>query len=105
MEQDHLPAWSALVGAEAREFPSGDSSVLEIAGYTDQVSYDPGQRARLFVHTTAPSYDIEVLRDGLHPKPVWARASVPGIHQNTPENAYVAGCGRSDPVEIPIAED
>ena len=100
-----LHAWSGLVGAEAREFPSGDSNTPEIAGYTDQLSYETGESVQLFVHTTAPVYEIEVVRDGLQPKSVWARTSAPGVRQTTPEDAAALGCGWHDPVVIRIGED
>ena len=95
-------AWVDVAGAERREFPLNDPKILEIAGYTEWLSYEPGESVRLFVHTTAPTYDIEIFRDGLKPLKVWSQTGVRGVRQQTPENAYAVGCGWGAPVEVPV---
>lgn len=64
-EGEHV--WNGLEGAGQRKFPLNDPSITEIFGYTEWLSYAAGESVRLFTHTTAPSYDIEVSRDGLKP--------------------------------------
>ena len=95
-------AWVDVAGAEQREFPLNDPKILEIAGYTEWLSYEPGDSVRLFVHTTAPAYDIEILCDGLRPQTVWSQTGVRGVRQQTPEDAYAVGCGWGDPVVVPV---
>lgn len=95
-------AWVDVAGADQREFPLNDPNITEIAGYTEQLSYEPGNTVRLFVHTTAPTYDIEIIRDGLNPRKVWSRSGLKGLRQNTPENAYAVGCGWRDPVAFQL---
>lgn len=100
-EGEHV--WNALPGAGHREFPLNDPSITEIFGYTEWLSYAPGESIKLFTHTTANTYDIEVVRDGLKPLKVWSATGQRGIRQQTPENAYAVGCRWVDPVVIPTA--
>ena len=97
-----LNAWSALPGAEHCEFPHNDPSRIEIAGYTDQLAYDPGDTVRLFVHTTARHFDVTVLRDGPVQTTVWSATGVPGHRQTTPANAHAVGCGWQHAIAIPV---
>lgn len=92
--------WNALPGAGQREFPLNDPSITEIFGYTEWLSYAPGESVKLFTHTTASTYDIEVVRDGLKPLKVWSSTGQRGIRQQTPEDAYAIGCRWLDPVVI-----
>ena len=98
-EGEHV--WNGLEGAGQREFPLNDPSIIEIFGYTEWLSYTAGEEVRLFTHTTANTYDIEVVRDGLKPRKVWSAAGQRGIRQQTPDNAYAIGCRWVDPVVIP----
>jgi hypothetical protein len=100
-EAEHV--WNALPGAGHREFPLNDPSITEIFGYTEWLSYAPGESIKLFTHTTANTYDIEVVRDGLKPLKVWSTTGQRGIRQQTPDNAYAVGCRWVDPVVIPTA--
>jgi hypothetical protein len=59
--------------------PRNDPDTVEIAGYTDRLGYVGGQAVRLFVHTTAPQFDVLVIRDGLDPRPVWSKTALPGM--------------------------
>ncbi len=95
-------AWNDVAGADQREFPLNDPKLLEIFGYTEWLSYEPGESVRLFVHTTAPTYEIEVLRDGLKPLKVWSMSGARGVRQQTPDNAYAVGCGWGEPVVIAV---
>jgi hypothetical protein len=92
-----------LEGAGQREFPLNDPSIIEIFGYTEWLSYAAGESVRLFTHTTAPTYDIEVIRDGLKPLKVWSSMGQRGMRQQTPADAYAVGCRWVDPVVIPTA--
>jgi len=100
-EGEHV--WNGLEGAGQREFPLNDPSIIEIFGYTEWLSYAAGESVRLFTHTTAPTYDIEVIRDGLKPLKVWSSMGQRGMRQQTPADAYAVGCRWVDPVVIPTA--
>ena len=87
------PAWPAAVLENFYECPSGARRVPEIFAYTDRISYSPGERVRFHVSTTAPRYDLEIIRDGLKPTVVYRRSGLKGRYQPTPEDCSVNGCG------------
>ena len=64
-----------------------------IQGYADHVSVLPGQSFRLYVTTTAASFQVEAFRVGWYggneARLVWASGSVPGRVQ--PAAGFVAG--------------
>lgn len=47
----------------------------------------------MHVHTTAPTYDVRVVRDGSSPTIVWEQKGLPGASHETPADAYEVGCG------------
>lgn len=102
---DSRNVWSALEGAGAVEFPSGDKSRTEIYGYCDQLSYVAGDTVHLKVHTTAPAFDVEVICDGAAARTVLTRSGVTGCLQSTPETAYEHGCGWEDSLTFPVQQD
>lgn len=83
------------------ERPTG--TALEAWCYTDKFSYLPEESVEIHVHTSASTYSIEVIRDGLHPEVVLTRDGLPGILCHTPEDAYARGCDWpvATTVEIP----
>lgn len=93
-------AWNALDRALQIEFPANDPSHVEIWGYTDRMSYGPGDTVGLHVHTTASTYGVEIHRDGLLPTPVFAATDLRGVTQHTPNDAYASGCGWSCTLEV-----
>ena len=92
IEHSATNAWTILDRAGQIEFPSNDPSIAEIWGYTDALTYSPGEDVRLFVHTTAASFDFVVYRDGKEKQIVYSREGNAGILQVTPEDAYETGC-------------
>ncbi len=60
----------------------------EIEGYADGVSAQQGDTVRLFVSTTAPTYDVEAFRmgyyQGLWGRRVWNITGMPGVRQARP---------------------
>ncbi|MDR8413424.1 hypothetical protein MTP10_32405 [Nonomuraea sp. 3-1Str] len=56
----------------------------EIEGYADRVSVLPGERFRLLVSTTAPTFTAQAFRMGARPEPVWRSEAVPGVRQAAP---------------------
>ena len=73
--------------------PARDARVLEIWGYTPEMSYAPGDSVTLHVSTTAAEWSFEVGRDGLDYEPVLSESGLKGIHHDTPEDCSVTGCG------------
>ena len=72
--------------------PARDDAVLEIWGYTSEMSYAPGDRVALHVSTTAAEWDLEVGRDGLRYDLLLKESGLPGQHHPTPEDCSVPGC-------------
>ena len=93
-------AWTTLDRAGQLEFPKNDPAKVEIWGYTDQISYGPGEVVGLHVHTTAATYDVEIYRDGKVRELVHQETRLPGVMQTTPVDAYAVGCGWSRTAEV-----
>lgn len=72
----------------------------ELWCYTDEFSYAVGETVAVRVHTTASTFDLEVVRDGFRPAVVHRESGLPGIRQQTPPDAYRTGCGWSAATEI-----
>ena len=56
--------WPHHLGLEWYELPSDDPEVIEVWGYADKFSYAPGDEVSFHVNTGAPTFDIQVYRDG-----------------------------------------
>lgn len=80
--------WSAP-GWES-ERPTGAGT--ELWCYTDHFSYRPGDSVDVRVHTTAPSYDFEVVHDCSRPTIVLQRTGLPGQAHHTPHDSFAVGC-------------
>ena len=85
------------------EFPTKDQDVLEIWGYTDKLSYAPGDEVSLHVNTTAPNYSVEVFRDGGKWESVHKQEGITGAYHNTAIDCYEKGCGwpASSKIKLP----
>jgi hypothetical protein len=65
-------------------------------GYTDRLSYLPGDEVRFHTSTSAARYSIEIARVGARREVVWTRSGIRGaLHPTSPE-AYARGCGWPD---------
>ncbi|UUW90851.1 N,N-dimethylformamidase beta subunit family domain-containing protein [Pimelobacter simplex] len=84
------------------ERPGADPTTPEIWCYADRFSYLPGDEVGLSVHTTAPTYDVRVVRDGADPVEVWSARDQPGVAHPTPDDAYAVGCGWPVALRIPV---
>lgn len=98
-------AWTCLDHAKQREFPQNNPDIIEIWGYTDRISYCAGETIRLHIHTTAPTFDIEVYRDGPEKIFVHEQKGLAGVRQHTPEKAYEVGCNWSEVACFEAAND
>jgi hypothetical protein len=103
--------WRALARAQEAdaihttwfERPSGDQP--EIWCYTDSITYQAGEPVHLYVHTTAPRFGVAVTRDGANRQVVYRQSSIRGHCQQTPADAFSAGCQWASPVTIPAGGD
>ena len=82
--------------------PSRDDDILEIWAYTDKFSFHPGEMLGLRVSTTAEHWEFEIGRDGAEYQPLMTVRDLPGLHQDTPEDCSVTGCGWPVSHEITI---
>ncbi|MTI01906.1 MULTISPECIES: N,N-dimethylformamidase beta subunit family domain-containing protein [Alphaproteobacteria] len=106
------PATTPRTRAKARHIldnyyigPSRDDAVLEIWGYTDRMTYAPGDRVALRVSTTAETWDLEIGRDGQRYEPLLRESGLAGIHQDTPSDCSVKGCDWDIAYEFTIPDD
>ena len=75
------------------EFPSNDPNDLEVWGYTDKMSYAPGDEVALHVNTTADTFEIEIQRDGGALETVMTKSGIKGGYHETSIDCYEKGCG------------
>lgn len=85
--------------------PARDERVLEIWGYTPQMSYAQGERVELHVSTTAETWDLEIGRDGLIYEPLLREEGLTGHHRETPQDCSVSGCQWPASFEFFIPDD
>ncbi|NNV09170.1 hypothetical protein ETC03_23725, partial [Geobacillus sp. MMMUD3] len=96
-------AWSTPRGLVER--PGEYPETTELWGYTDRFAYRQGEQVDLRVHTTAETFDVEIIREGARPETVFTATGVPGTRQETPADAYATGCGWSSCLTIDLGED
>jgi len=75
------------------EFPSDDPAVLEVWAYTDQISYAPGDTVQFHVYCSAPTFSIEVARDGRVLEIAHKTADLAGVMPSTPRDVFENGAG------------
>jgi hypothetical protein len=85
-----LPLLAALPILLAAQDP-GEPEPLTIEGYTDRLSYAPGETVSFHISTTAPQYAMEVARLGDSSKVVLT-AGIAGASYPIPEHASAQGC-------------
>ena len=74
-----------------RRSQSRDNPAVE--GYTDQLSYAPGDEVRFHVSSAGPTYSLEIARIGAKREVVWAKHDLPGRSHPIPVDASARGCG------------
>jgi hypothetical protein len=76
---------------------------LFVEGYTDRISYRPGEAIGLHVSTTAPKYAVQISRLGADPpQVVFDRGEIPGALHPIPEDASSHGCRWPSSVKIDV---
>jgi hypothetical protein len=98
----HL-TWSALVLASSIAWAQGAPS-LYVEGYTDQLSYLPGETVEVHVSTSAPKFSIEVAREGAKREVVLTKQDLEGKEYPVPADASARGCGWPVGVRLPIPD-
>src|SRR4051812_45906336 len=73
-------------------------------GYTDQLSYAPGDRVQFHV-SGASGYSIEVARLGAKREVVWRKDDLPALKQPIPADADSHGCRWKPTAEIVVGDD
>jgi hypothetical protein len=81
-----------------------DPARPQVWGYTDRLSYAPGETLRLHAMSNAPEIALTILRDGLTPVEV-LRRTIPGGFAPTPADCSVRGCGWPERAAITIPAD
>jgi hypothetical protein len=97
--------WFSATMTHFYEHPKDDPSIPEIWCYTDKLSYEPGEEVVFSISTTAPTYDLQILRDGAEPACVHQVSDQPGVHYPTPARAYANGCGWPASLRWRLPED
>ncbi len=77
--------------AQAEEFQP-EARSLYVEGYTDQLSYQPGDKIEFHVSTTAPTWSMEISRLGAASEKVLDKNELPGAAHPVPANASSHGC-------------
>lgn len=78
---------------------------LFIEGYSEKVSYRPGEDLQLCVSCSEPEYSVEIIRMGANPKTVWKKEKLEGHAHPIPEKASSHGCQWPVGLEFNIPED
>ncbi len=82
-----------------------DSKQLEIWGYTDQISYQPGDTVDCHISSNGDQWSIEVRRDDANSDPVYQQSELTCEHFKTPDNCSVSGCKWPVTHQFTIAEN
>lgn len=82
-----------------------DASNLSIWGYTDAMSYVPGDRVKVHVSTSAEHWQLTVTRDHLTPQVVYQQAQLSGQFYHCPEDASVNGCRWPEALSFGVGDD
>jgi hypothetical protein len=90
-----VPGWQS-------EHASNDSQASEIWCYTDKPSYQEGETVELFIHSTAQTLELSIIRDGNEPQAVFNRELSGDFRQTTPADAYAKGCGWNRALTVEI---
>ena len=67
--------------------------VPDVEGYTDAVSYRPGDTVSVRCASRSARFDVRVTRVGAERRPMLSLNGVAGVEQEVPERAWADGCG------------
>jgi hypothetical protein len=83
------------------EVASPDLTRPQVWGYTDHLTYAPGEILRLHLMSTAPKARVRILRDGIQPETLWDEL-LDATFSETPADCSVSGCGWPVALELPL---
>lgn len=86
------------------EVASHDPGRAQAWGYSDKLSYAPGEPLALHAMSSAASVHMEILRDGLTPE-LLVQTDIPGGFAETPLHCSVAGCDWPERFRMVIPAD
>jgi hypothetical protein len=103
--RDLLKAAAGVAGAAvlAEEAEAAEPAPSSVEGYTDQLSYQAGDRVKLHVSTSAAAFSVEVARVGARRQVVWSKEGLPGAKRPVPADASSHGCRWPAALEVPVA--
>jgi hypothetical protein len=84
--------FAVLFASEAVLRAEQEPRPLYIEGYTDQVSYVPGEEVAFHVSTSATEFSMRIARVGAQSEPVFREHEIPGTDAPVKENASAEGC-------------
>jgi hypothetical protein len=70
----------------------GNEEKGQIWGFTDSLSYAPGETVNFHISCKTPLYSMEIARIGATREVVWSQAELKGKYYDIPANAHEAGC-------------
>lgn len=94
--------WAAARDVKATEMK--DAGPL-LDCYTDRLSYLPGEKATFFTSTSAPTYAVEIAREGAQREVVYRKDGNRGKLHDVPDNASENGCRWPDAFSWTIPYD
>ena len=80
-------------------------SVVNIEGYADQLSLQPGEQIGFHISTDLVSYSVEIAREGAERVIVWTKDRVPGAKHAAPANAATHGCNWPQTLALRVPSD
>ena len=86
------------------EMASADPARPQVWGYTDAVSYGPGDTLHLHAISHAPRIAVTIVRDGLNPATV-LRTTIPGGFVPTPTDCSERGCNWPQRMALDLPAD
>ncbi|HVA49331.1 MAG TPA: N,N-dimethylformamidase beta subunit family domain-containing protein [Pirellulales bacterium] len=93
-----------LCGRLVADETQAEVRALSIEGYTDQLSYRPGETVKFHVSTTAPKWSLEIARLGAKSETALTKNDLPGMAHAVPANASSHGCRWPAAWELAVPE-
>jgi len=95
----------ALAAMTRADEPQPVTRSLYVEGYTDQLSYAPGDTVEFHVSATAPKWSLEISRLGAKTETVFKQENLAGAAYPVPANASSHGCGWPASFTLKIPSD
>ncbi len=76
-----------------------------VEGYTDQLSYQPGEEISFRISSAAAKFDLEIARIGAERAVVWQKQGLPGHEYPIPPDASSHGCRWPEALRLRVPPD